>query len=64
MIETALPIADALTVGAYFTANVSEEIALRRLVEELSRRADWRGQNGSDTIRLGWKPDCGFSTSG
>lgn len=61
MIDTALLIAGALTVGAYFTANVSDEIALRQLVDELYRRVDWPwAQNGSDTIRLGWKPECGF----
>jgi len=61
MIGTALLIAGTLTVGAYFTANVPDEIALRQLVEEPYRRVDWRwAQNSSNTIRLGWKSDCGF----
>ena len=61
MVDTALLIAGALTAGMYFTADAPAEIELRRLVEELYRRIDWRwAQNGSDTIRQGWKPECGF----
>jgi hypothetical protein len=60
-VDTALVIAGALTAGTYFTMNNPDEMELRRLVEELYRRIDWRwAQNGSDTIRQGWKPECGF----
>jgi hypothetical protein len=61
MIDTALLIAGALTAGRYFTANTADEIELRELVDALYRRIDWRwAQNGGDTIRQGWKPECGF----
>ena len=61
MIDTALLITGALTAGMYFTANTSDEIELRSLVDFLYRRIDWRwAQDGGDTIRQGWKPECGF----
>jgi hypothetical protein len=54
-------IAGALTAGMYFTANNPDEIELRELVDALYRRIDWRwAQDGADTIRQGWKPECGF----
>ena len=61
MIDSALLIAGALTVAGYFTANTPDEIRLRELVDVLYRRVDWRwAQDGEATIRLGWKPECGF----
>src|SRR6202521_6146496 len=61
MIDTALLIAGALTSGRYFTANTADEIELRELVDSLYRRIDWRwAQDGCDTIKQGWKPECGF----
>ena len=61
MIDTALLIAGALTASMYFTAETTDEIELRRLVDFLYRRIDWRwAQDDSDTIRQGWKPECGF----
>ena len=61
MVDTALLIAGALTAGRYFTANTAAEFELRELVDALYRRIDWRwAQNGGDTIRQGWKPECGF----
>ena len=61
MIDTALLIAGALTASMYFTADTSDEIELRALVDFLYRRIDWRwAQDGGDTIRQGWKPECGF----
>ena len=61
MIDSALLIAGALTVAGYFTANTPDEIRLRKLVDVLYRRVDWRwAQDGEATIRLGWKPECGF----
>lgn len=61
MIDTALLIAGALTAGMYFTANTAAELELRELVDALYRRIDWRwAQDGADTIRQGWKPECGF----
>ena len=61
MIDTALLIAGALTAGRYFTANTEEEIELGEQVDALYRRIDWRwAQDGDDTIKHGWKPECGF----
>ncbi len=61
MIDTALLIAGALTTGMYFTADTTDEIELRELVDVLYRRIDWRwAQDDGNTIRQGWKPECGF----
>ncbi|MEP6865381.1 MAG: glucoamylase family protein [Deltaproteobacteria bacterium] len=61
MIDTALLIAGALTASCYFQATTPEESAVRELVETLYLRVDWRwAQDGGDTIRQGWKPECGF----
>ena len=61
MIDTALLIAGALTASMYFDANTPAEIELRELVDMLFRRIDWRwAQGGGETLRQGWKPECGF----
>ena len=61
MIDTALLIAGALTAGMYFAADTTDEIELRELADFLYRRIDWRwAQDDGDTIRQGWKPECGF----
>ena len=65
MIDTALLLAGALTAASYFSADNTEEIELRGLVDILYRRVDWRwAQNGNATIRQGWKPECGFLNYG
>lgn len=61
MVDTALLIAGALTAGMYFTADTTDEIELRELVDFLYLRIDWRwAQDDAETIRMGWKPECGF----
>lgn len=61
MIDTALLIAGVLTASAYFTADTPDENELRESADFLYRRIDWRwAQNEGDTIRQGWKPECGF----
>jgi hypothetical protein len=61
MIDTALLMAGALTASLYFDAKTPDERELRRLVETLYRRIDWRwAQDDAVTIRQGWKPECGF----
>lgn len=61
MIDTALLIAGALTAGMYFRGDTPEEVELRQVADFLYRRIDWRwAQDGGDTIRQGWKPECGF----
>lgn len=61
MIDSALLIAGALTAAGYFTSEDADERELRRLVESLYRRIDWRwAQDGKATMRMGWKPESGF----
>jgi len=61
MVDTSLLIAGALTASRYFTADTRDENELRELVEFLYRRIDWCwAQDDADTIRQGWKPECGF----
>jgi hypothetical protein len=61
MIDTALLIAGALTANMFFDANTPDEIELRKIVDMLFRRIDWRwAQDGGETLRQGWKPECGF----
>ena len=61
MIDTALLVAGMLTAGRYFTADSADETELRAIVEALYLRIDWQwSQGGAETIRMGWKPECGF----
>ncbi|MFC5581413.1 glucoamylase family protein [Rhodanobacter terrae] len=61
MIDTALLIAGVLAASAYFTADTPDEAELRELADFLYWRIDWRwAQDEGDTIRQGWKPECGF----
>jgi len=61
MVDTALLLAGMLTASQYFDASSSAESELRALVDFLYRRVDWQwAQDGADTIRQGWKPECGF----
>jgi len=65
MIDTAMLIAGALTAASYFKAETREEIELREIVDALYRRIDWSWTlDGKATIRLGWKPECGFLNYG
>ena len=53
--------AGALTAGAYFDADTTEEEEIRALADALYRRADWPwAQNGGATVTHGWKPESGF----
>ena len=61
MVDTALLIGGMLAASQYFDAASSDESELRTLADFLYRRVDWRwAQDDSDTIRQGWKPECGF----
>ena len=65
MVDTALLVAGALTARTYFDADNGEEIELRDLVDAVYRRIDWRwAQGGEATVRMGWKPECGFLNYG
>lgn len=60
-IDTALFIAGALLAAGYFTADTEAERELRYLADALYLRVDWHWAcDGKTTIRLGWKPECGF----
>ncbi len=61
MIDSAMLIAGMLAAGRYFTSDEADEVELRALAEELYRRVDWHwSQDDRPTIRMGWKPECGF----
>ena len=61
MVDTALLIAGMLTASGYFKGVSADESELRELADVLYRRIDWCwAQDEKDTIRLGWKPECGF----
>jgi hypothetical protein len=61
MIDSALLIAGVLAAASYFSDDTPDEIELRCIADALYRRVDWCwAQDGGDTIRQGWKPECGF----
>ena len=60
-VDSAILLAGALTAGAYFDADTSDEEEIRTLADALYRRADWPwAQNGGATVTHGWKPESGF----
>ena len=60
-VDSAILLAGALTVGAYFEADTTEEKEIRAVADALYRRADWPwAQNGGLTVTHGWKPESGF----
>jgi len=60
-IDSAFLFAGMLTCAAYFDAETEGEAEVRRLADELFRRADWRwATNGGPAISHGWRPESGF----
>ncbi len=60
-VDSTILFAGMLTAAAYFDADSETERELRRLADELFRRADWPwAQNGGATVTHGWKPESGF----
>jgi hypothetical protein len=60
-IDTALLVAGLLLAARYFDGDAPEERELRRRVEAIYARVDWRwAQNGEPSITMGWKPESGF----
>ncbi|HXJ34043.1 MAG TPA: glucoamylase family protein [Candidatus Eisenbacteria bacterium] len=60
-IDSAFLFAGMLTCAAYFDAETQEEAEVRRLADELYRRADWRWMlAGGSAISHGWRPETGF----
>ena len=60
-IDTTFLLAGMLTAAAYFDQDTREEDEIRKLADELYRRADWRwAVNGGVTLTHGWRPETGF----
>jgi hypothetical protein len=60
-IDSAFLFAGALTVATYFDGDSADEDAIRRLADDLYRRADWNwARNGGATLTHGWRPESGF----
>jgi hypothetical protein len=60
-VDTTILLIGALTAGAYFDADTTEEKEIRTLADALYRRADWQWvQNTGVTVTHGWKPESGF----
>ena len=60
-VDTALLLAGALFCQTYFDGAHPEEAEIRRLVDQLYRRIDWRwAQPRAPAISLGWSPEEGF----
>jgi hypothetical protein len=50
-----------LTCAIYFDRDTVAEAEVRRLAEDLYRRADWDwARDGGPTVTHGWKPETGF----
>jgi hypothetical protein len=60
-VDSAFLFAGMLTCAAYFDGDSEEESEVRRLADELYRRADWRwALNGGAALSHGWRPESGF----
>ena len=60
-IDTTYLLAGALSAAQFFDRGNEEEREIRRLADELYRRADWNwARHGGLTVTHGWKPERGF----
>jgi hypothetical protein len=60
-LDSAFLFAGVLTCATYFDADTEDEAEVRRLADELYRRADWNwARDGGPTLTHGWKPETGF----
>ena len=60
-IDSTFLFAGMLAAAAYFDRESEEESEVRRLADELYRRADWQwATNGGVTLLHGWRPETGF----
>ena len=63
-VDTALLLAGLLHVAQFFGGNHSAEVELRRGVETINERIDWRwAQRRPPSISHGWSPELGFIPS-
>ena len=61
LIDTALLFAGMLTAATFFDGDSAGEREIRKLADQLYRRADWCWALGRrKTVAMGWKPECGF----
>jgi hypothetical protein len=64
-IDTALLMAGVLDAKQYFNTEDPGDVELRALADSLYHRVDWDFmRNGGNGLRMGWKPNSGFSTFG
>ncbi|PID81773.1 hypothetical protein CSB20_01220, partial [bacterium DOLZORAL124_64_63] len=64
-IDTALLMAGVLDAKMYFQTADEGDLELRALADSLYQRVDWDFmRNGGNGIRMGWKPEGGFSSFG
>jgi hypothetical protein len=64
-IDTALLFAGIIDAREYFDGDDAEEVQIRALADSITGRADWDYmRNGGAGIRMGWKPETGFSGFG
>src|SRR5215207_9428830 len=60
-LDSAFLFAGVLTCRTYFDQDTADEAEVRRLADELYRRADWQwARDGGPTLTHGWKPESGF----
>jgi hypothetical protein len=60
-LDSAFLFAGVLTCATYFDQDSADEADVRRLADELYRRADWNwARDGGATLTHGWKPETGF----
>lgn len=60
-VDSAFLFAGMLTCATYFDGDSADEAEIRRLADELYRRADWNwARNGGPTLTHGWRPENGF----
>ena len=59
--DSAFFLAGALTVAQYFEQDTEQENEIRKLADDLYRRADWQwAMNNGKTLTHGWMPESGF----
>src|ERR1043165_1323328 len=60
-VDSTFLFAGMLTAAAYFDQDSAKENEIRRLADELYRRADWQWATaGGATLSHGWRPETGF----
>ncbi|HEY2367021.1 MAG TPA: glucoamylase family protein, partial [Polyangiaceae bacterium] len=60
-LDSAFLFAGMLTCATYFDDDSEEETEVRRLADELYRRADWKwALAGGAALSHGWRPETGF----